>query len=351
MTERVPPLNLQNLSTHTAAGDRALIHSIYGGREGVTGTTDLAVSQNGSPNMSVNVAAGRGVVFGDSTSDQQLYHIWNDATVNKTISAADPTNPRRDLIVAEVRDAQTDGGGNNDWRLRVVTGTPAGSPADPATPNTALVLARVAVAAAATSITNANITDLRPRAGAIASVDVVCTSTTRPTTGLFQGMRIYETDTYATLVYTTATTGWRPPWNIGWGRVGSAVNASFDVTASGSTQTDVPSMSFSVSEVAGRRYRAMAQTDVYSTVAADAVACIIVRNGASVGRALTKLPAALESSAAICFMEYTATVTQSITWKMQFGRFVGTGVAHAIAIGSVPATLVVEDIGPAANPL
>lgn len=350
MTERVPPLNLQNLSTHTAAGDRALIHSIYGGREGVTGTTDLAVSQNGSPNMSVNVAAGRGVVFGDSTSDQQLYHIWNDATVNKTISAADPTNPRRDLIVAEVRDAQTDGGGNNDWRLRVVTGTPAGSPADPATPNTALVLARVAVAAGATSITNANITDLRPRAGAIASVDVVCTSTTRPTTGLFQGMRIYETDTFATLVWTTATTGWRPPWNMPWGRVAST---KITAVAGGYTGTvvDVTGLSVSVNFVAGRRYRIQIQSEVSSSVVADVgVMQLTDSSNTQLGRAVQYYSHGGAHTLHVLHEE-TAASSATVTRKARYSRALGSGTHQIEASATSPSWLIVEDIGPAANPL
>lgn len=52
---------------------------------------------------------------------------------------------------------------------------------------------------------------------------VVCTSTTRPSSPP-EGMVIYETDTDKVLTYTTATTGWVPPWNMPWGYVTSATN-------------------------------------------------------------------------------------------------------------------------------
>lgn len=52
---------------------------------------------------------------------------------------------------------------------------------------------------------------------------IVCTSTTRPTSPP-EGMTIYETDTDKLLSYTTATTGWVPPWNMPWGFVTEASN-------------------------------------------------------------------------------------------------------------------------------
>ncbi len=123
---------------------------------------DLLVSANGTPNMTVLVAAGEALINGTQSSIYQgAYHCLNDASVSLSIAAADPTNPRIDLVVAQVRDAAYSGS-NNDWILAVVTGTPAPSPSPPATPNNAIVLAQVAVAALASSITSGNITDKRP---------------------------------------------------------------------------------------------------------------------------------------------------------------------------------------------
>lgn len=193
------------VAAHTAAASV----TTAGGGHGVVGATDLAVSQNGTPNMSVNVAAGRAIVRSGGTSSllAASYAFLNDATVNVSIAAADPTNPRRDLVIAQVRDTNY-GEAANDARITVVTGTPAASPSDPALtsyPN-CVVLARVAVAAAATTILTANITDLRTRATALGG-RVACTSTTRPTgASLFNGLGIWETDTFRSLDYDG--TGW-----------------------------------------------------------------------------------------------------------------------------------------------
>ncbi len=165
MAEMVPPLFLQNVATTNADDVRSLIEALVP-TEGIIAAGHLAVTQNGTPNMSVNVAAGLAVIDGDNTpSTQGSYLVKNDATKNLTVTAADPTNPRKDIVIAEVRDSFY-AGADDDWRLRVVAGTPAGSPSEPALPDNAIKLAVIAVAAAATSITNAVITDSRTLAEA-----------------------------------------------------------------------------------------------------------------------------------------------------------------------------------------
>lgn len=207
MTITTPPFAIQ-AGSHPASTFRKMIQGVTGspfgtftnsvgattgwGGHGVVGQDDLKVAQNGTPNMSVNVAGGGCFVRGTQSAHQGVYEAYNDATVNVSIAAADGTNPRRDLIVVQVRDAEYSGA-SNDVRIVAVTGTPAASPADPTIPENSLVLARVAVAAGASSITNANITDFRTRAAGLGGV-IVCTSTTRPGSPT-EGMVIYETDT------------------------------------------------------------------------------------------------------------------------------------------------------------
>lgn len=130
--------------------------------DGVAKASALAVSEkSGTPNMSVDVAAGAAFVLGTNQTYQGTYFVENRATVNKTISAAHPTNGRIDLVVARVRENLYDSGGVDAWDIYVVTGTPAGSPVAPAVPDNCLLLATVNVAAAASSILNANITSAR----------------------------------------------------------------------------------------------------------------------------------------------------------------------------------------------
>jgi hypothetical protein len=157
MTALNPPLHLQNRTDHTAQGDRLLIRSLWriGGR---AASGDCAVAAQGSPNMSVTVSAGALIIPGTENAFQGTYHCFNDASVTVTITAADTTNPRIDLIVGKVQDAFYSGA-TNAWSLVAVAGTPAGVPVAPAAPANSVILATVSVAANATTITNANITN------------------------------------------------------------------------------------------------------------------------------------------------------------------------------------------------
>lgn len=208
MAAETPPIFLQ-AGSHDAEHVRRFMYATMGQRGGVVNSTDLAVSQNGTPNMSVNVAAGQVYVLGTESANQGLYYGENRSTANLAIAAADSTNARRDLVVARVKDAAYSGA-TNSFTLEVVTGTPAGSPADPTVPANCWVLARVAVAAGATTVVTANITDLRTsytaqtRAAALGGV-IVATSGIPPTTNLYAGLPLWTTDTKSFYVYNGST--------------------------------------------------------------------------------------------------------------------------------------------------
>lgn len=130
--------------------------------EGTLKVGDFAVTQNGTPNMSVNVAAGEAFVEGDESTAQGLYYVRNGATVNVAVSAASSSNPRKDIVVLRVRDAQYSGA-TNAAALEVIAGTPAASPSAPATPSNALKLAELTVGQSASSVVTANIAGTRYR--------------------------------------------------------------------------------------------------------------------------------------------------------------------------------------------
>lgn len=156
-----PPGYLENGGASYTADILRRVTKILRATQGVDNPGDMAVSQNGTPNMSVNVAAGQVAVDGtQDTVHQGSYVGLNDATTNLSIAASDPTNPRIDIVVAQFEDSVYSGS-NNDFKLAVVTGTPAGSPVPPSTPANSLVLAQVRVNATVTTIGNANITDGR----------------------------------------------------------------------------------------------------------------------------------------------------------------------------------------------
>src|SRR5215831_11351995 len=100
-----------------------------------------AVTAQGTPNMTVAVAAGIIIVAGTQA---------NVTGGNVTITTANATNPRFDLIVV-----------NNTGVKSAVAGTPAAQPVFPAVPASSVVIAAVRVPAGATSINSQKIVDKR----------------------------------------------------------------------------------------------------------------------------------------------------------------------------------------------
>lgn len=158
MTLLTPPNWLQ-AGSYPAQFDRINQQALYA-TTGIIGSSSLAVTANSPAGMSVRVAAGWAAIIGTTTTDMGVYTIYNDAQATLTITTADPTNPRIDLICATVRDAYYSGA-FNDVIFQVIAGTPAGSPVAPALPANSISLATVAVGAAVTQINSGNITDTR----------------------------------------------------------------------------------------------------------------------------------------------------------------------------------------------
>jgi len=130
----------------------------------------LKASQRGAgANMSVDVAIGD-VALADTN---YIFWGWSDAINNVVISAADPTNPRIDAVVAYLDKSVVSSASNNNpgaLKFMAVAGTAAGSPTIPSdgtiqaavgASNPFVKICSVAVAALASSIVSANITDLR----------------------------------------------------------------------------------------------------------------------------------------------------------------------------------------------
>jgi hypothetical protein len=167
----------------------------------------LVVTQTGSPSMAVIIRSGAALIPGTESGTQGSYGVFNDADVTLSVTAAHPTLPRIDIVAFKVQDSQFSGA-TNSCSLVVVAGTAAGSPTPPAAPANSIVLANIAVGAAVTSITNANITDKRVWLTAAGGVMVV-SSTTRPAAGTVGvGQVIYETDTLRLLRTDDGGTTW-----------------------------------------------------------------------------------------------------------------------------------------------
>lgn len=150
-----PPYVLSNASS-SAALFRQAISSIINSAGGVCRAGDMQVSAG--TGMQIVVGSGGCWVPGSDLSapsgtplnPQGLYFGFNDGNTTLTVPTADPTNPRIDIVVATVQDAFYSGT-NNDWLLQIITGTPAPSPSQPATPGDSLLLASYTVAANASA--------------------------------------------------------------------------------------------------------------------------------------------------------------------------------------------------------
>lgn len=134
----------------------------------------LAVSQRGAgANMSVDLAIGDCII---PRSDATYGHnAYNDAVLNVAVTAADGSNPRRDILVlyidyGEAPDTGVSNNTNGVVKCIIVAGTAAGSPADPTDAaiqsavtagNPFIKLARIRVGTGVTSISNSVIDDLR----------------------------------------------------------------------------------------------------------------------------------------------------------------------------------------------
>lgn len=116
--------------------------------------------------MSVNVAPGECVVPGTTSTTQSGYYLFNASTTNLSISTANPTNPRIDLVCATINDASY-AGALNSGVLQVVTGTPTSGATlinlsgAPSLPTSSLLIGYVLVPAAASNIVAGDLGDKR----------------------------------------------------------------------------------------------------------------------------------------------------------------------------------------------
>ena len=145
----------------TAAKWRTLLTNLFA--EGILGAGSFAVSERAlGANMTLDIAAGAGVLEGDDVAGQGHYLIEASETLSAvTVPTADGTHPRVDLVGIQLRDPSAGGAAGRDSVFAVVSGDAAADPAAPSVPDSFLPLASVLVPAGAVSISDADITDAR----------------------------------------------------------------------------------------------------------------------------------------------------------------------------------------------
>jgi hypothetical protein len=174
----------------------------------------------------------------------------------------------------------------------------------------------------------------------------ICTSSTRPASPV-EGALIYETDTDKFLQYTTATTGWTPPWNMPWGQVAAVAYGGAN-PATLTTIVDIAGLTVTFTAVTNRLYKAWCTLNMSSSVTGDvAVLHLNIDANATFARGFATVNNASQVSAYACRPSFTLT-TGSRVIKAQAYRNTGTG--NITAFTSDGCFIVVEDIGPSAAP-
>ena len=316
MTVVSPPTFLQ-AGSHPAENVRLMTAGLFGSPSsafsggvgaidpghGIVRSDHLGVTQNGTPNMSVDVLAGGAFIRGTSSAGQGVYHFYNDGTVNLTVGTSNPTNPRRDLVVAQVRDSSY-AGADDDARLFVVQGTAAASPVDPAIPANCLVLARLFVAANATSVVSANIEDHRRLAR---------------------------------------------PWNSAWGVLDSSSTTATQ-TITGTAFTNLTSLTATAVFLNGRRYRLRGYVPATQNTATGWVAEASIwdsTNTFHVQSARQDVRTAGDEFLLAPSYDFVRTVSDaSITWKLRGRSSVAATAWRTTAGANSPAQFAIEDLGP-----
>ena len=161
--------------TDTTAEEARLIASVFNPGY-VTPGTAFQVNAQASPNMTVKVGSGTAkadyYVVAGTVAGQGNYVVRHDvASVNVTITAADASQTRIDEIYLVVQDNTYDTSARVLPRIGYRAGTVGGGNPGPDTAWKAYVLlARITVGAAVTSITSANISDQRIKASVVAGL-------------------------------------------------------------------------------------------------------------------------------------------------------------------------------------
>lgn len=179
--------------------------STLGARQGILAGPGDPLRVTGTAGWTYQVAAGP-LVTSRSAADGAVLWGNDGAADTPAVAAAPASGARYDLIW--MRHQDPDAGESDTPEIGVTSGAASGTPVRPAVPAGAVVLAEALVSAGATSTSHANVTITQVAPFTVARGGVLpCTSATRPTTGLYEGLTIYETDTDRAYVY--AGSDWR----------------------------------------------------------------------------------------------------------------------------------------------
>jgi hypothetical protein len=298
--------------------------------------------------MNIRVSPGFALVANKSASDQGSYLVGSVTTQTLTVGTSDGINPRVDLVIAQVDESS----GTPTATVRVVAGTPAPSPSDPALTGSYAILARILVPANSSSVSTGNITDKRELVVTAGGVIPALSSTS--ITDIFDGQLRYDTDTGRLSVYTTAT-GWAQlaapttPRGIIGKFVATSNSAAWTDAAEVTVQT-VPAMTFT----AGRRYKITSLFAIGNPSGANAAGDIILlrhrvgggtKGGIRVTTTAGTAGTGINGGVLVTYVDDATSGSFAVTLVAQNSS--GSGSHANIAAAGLPTYTIVEDLGSA----
>lgn len=171
-------------------------------------------------------------------------------------------------------------------------------------------------------------------------------SSARPTG--YEGRAVYDTDTDALMVYASATTGWKPPWNLPWGVVAKAQLTANSATFT--TSADLTGMSCTFTAVPGRRYMCWVTLNVFQQVSTDLVSFYITGPSGSGVKQLIASPRPGDFYSTVDGSIIQEGLSGSVTLKVARECLGGGGYAQVAASAQFPAQFVIMDVGPYSAP-
>ena len=176
---------------------------------------------------------------------------------------------------------------------------------------------------------------------------IVCDSTADYPASPVEGMTVYDKGADALKTYTTATTGFQPPWNMPWG-VLSAVSTTTATTSIGSSLTLLTNLAITLTPTANRRLRVswLANMATADTAARAKAVSLTDGSGTQLQGWYMSVDANLNYTGQ--GVHYMTSTGSSMTWQVRASISANTCATNFSS--TAPGILIVEDIGPNGAP-
>ena len=165
------------------------------------------------------------------------------------------------------------------------------------------------------------------------------------------GMTTYLTDTGSLEVYYGATTGWRKPWAMPWGVLGSQVSTTAFATSSTHTAYQDAGLSCSVAYVTNRILKVTWAGNFYTAGGVQSIGYKMLRGSTTVREgavADTALSNSVSMSVTLTAV-FTTSSTTTETFKGQIKAWSANTAVNDYADASAIRSFIVEDLGPSGN--